>query len=401
MRILLLNQCFHPDTAATALHATDLARELTSRSHEVTVLTGRQAYGRPGLLFPAEEVSDGIRILRVSAPDFGKQSRWRRALSFACFLLATMARLGRLSGFDLVIAMTSPPLISYLAARYVQCRGGRLHLWVMDLNPDEAVAAGWLRADSLVTRVLQRLLSHSLHCAERVVVLDRFMKKRIVDKGVPAENVSIIPPWSRGNCVRHDPAGRVRFREEHGLSAKFVLMYSGNHSPCHPLDTVLEAAARLRDEPRFAFCFVGGGSQHGRVRQFAEEQRLSNILCLPYQPEDKLSGSLSAADLHVVVMGDPFLGIVHPSKIYNVLALGVPILYVGPSESHVTDLAPPESHGAWFYPARHGEVGRVVDHIRRAEAQARPNAEGELAVAAQFEQSRLVGALCGGIARCA
>src|SRR5207253_8473991 len=139
----------------------------------------------------------------------------------------------------------------------------------------------------------------------------------------------------------------------HKLSQKFVVMYSGNHSPCHPLDTLLGAAYKLRDNSEIAFCFVGGGSEFVKVKSFAAERGLENILCLPYQPLAGLSASLSAADLHVVVMGDEFAGIVHPCKIYNILSVGAPFLYIGPTESHVVDILP-------HLPSR--EAGRTAKH---------------------------------------
>ena len=146
------------------------------------------------------------------------------------------------------------------------------------------------------------------------------------------------------------------------LSQKFVVMYSGNHSPCHPLETLLQAAERLAENEDVAFCFVGGGSEFGKVKERAQNRGLRNVLCLPYQPIEKLSGSLSAADLHVVVMGDQYVGIVHPCKIYNVLAVKKPFLYIGPNESHVTDIIGQSD----AYVSSHGDVEGVVANILRA-----------------------------------
>jgi colanic acid biosynthesis glycosyl transferase WcaI len=147
-----------------------------------------------------------------------------------------------------------------------------------------------------------------------------------------------------------------------------VVMYSGNHSPVHPLTTLMEAARQLADDPRFAFCFVGGGSEHPRVRKFAEQHGLKNILCLPYQPLAELAGSLSAADLHTVVLGDPFVGMIHPCKIYNILTVGAPVLYVGPEPSHLADIL--ASMGGSPHTARvaHGRPEDAVAQIRRIAA---------------------------------
>ena len=116
---------------------------------------------------------------RVSCSGFGKGRKWRRAADFSTFLVACLLRLMLLGRFGVVVAMTSPPLISFLAALFVRLRGGRLVLWVMDLNPDEAIAAGWLRTDTAVAKILEWCLTYSLRRADDVVVLDRFMKARV------------------------------------------------------------------------------------------------------------------------------------------------------------------------------------------------------------------------------
>jgi colanic acid biosynthesis glycosyl transferase WcaI len=254
--------------------------------------------------------------------------------------------------------MTSPPLISWIGALFTAMTGGRFLFWVMDLNPDEALAAGWLRPDSWTAKRLAAMLNYSLRRATTIVALDRFMARRIEEKGVPCEKIVTLPPWSHDQKVCYDGEGRARFRKEHGLDGKYVVMYSGNHSPCHPLTTLLEAARELKDREDIRFCFVGGGSEFQTVRRYAIRHELTNILTLPYQPFSRLAASLSSADLHVVIMGDPFVGLVHPCKVYNIRALGIPYLYIGPTESHVSELIP-------TFSAKHGDVESVVRHIQR------------------------------------
>ncbi len=364
MRVLLLNQCFYPDVVATAQHLSDLALQLSKRGHSVTVVTADRGYDNPSLRFKRREVWNGITIIRIPSLSWGKSHRWKRAANFSSFLLVCSLRLLMLRRrHDVVVALTSPPLISFLAALYVWLRGGRLCCWIMDLNPDEAIAAGWLKSTSLAARVLQRLMNFSLRRADQVIVLDRFVKKRLRGR-VPDEDrrVVVIPPWPLSDVVSYSTEKGQSFRRTHGLKDKFVVMYSGNHSPCHPLDTLLDAALSLRQQCDVVFCFIGGGSEHDKVRQFSDFNKLNNIKCLPYQPLNELSSSLSAADLHVVVVGNPFVGIVHPSKIYDVMELGSRILYIGPEESHVTDLIPQMCPNQLFV-APHGDSVKVVDLI--------------------------------------
>jgi glycosyltransferase involved in cell wall biosynthesis len=363
LKFLLLNQCFYPDVVSTAQHLSDLAVALTARGHDVTVVTGDRGYDDPSARFPRREHWQGVHVIRVPSLSLGKKGKWRRALGFASFLVSCGARLLTLRRFDVVIALTSPPLISFLATLFVKLKGGRFCFWVMDLNPDEAIAAGWLRQDSSLARLFQWMLGYSLKHADRTIALDRFMQERLLAKGANGERVAVIPPWSHDDAVAFSADGREAFRRRYGLSDKFVVMYSGNHSPCHPLDTLIAAALELNQREDIVFCFIGGGSEHAKVREFASRHELANVTFLPYQPLDELSGSLSAADLHVVVMGEAFVGIVHPCKIYNIMAVGAPALYIGPDPSHITDLT--NTNYPLFF-TRHGDTSGVVAHIVEA-----------------------------------
>jgi len=366
MRILLLNQCFYPDHVATAQHLTDLALGLKAEGHEVTVVASSRGYDNPQNHYPAYEVWQGIEIHRIWTPGLGKKAKWRRLVDFACFWLSATFILLRLPRFDVTVCLTSPPLISTLGTAVAALKGGGVVPWVMDLNPDEAVAAGWLRAGGAVERTLSFLQGWSFRRAARIVALDRFMAARLMAKGVPSAVIHTDPPWSHDDAVRFDPEGRRTFREEHGLQDKFVIMYSGNHSPCHPLDTLLEAALKMRTQRPLHFLFVGGGSEFEKVKAFRQEHDLDSITTLPYQPMSRLAASLSSADLHVVVLGEPFVGIVHPCKIYNILALGTPFLTIGPEESHLTDLVKQLPTNETAFSAPNGSVDKVMSVLSEA-----------------------------------
>ncbi len=368
MKILLINQTFHPDVMATGQYLTELALGLAERGHKVTVVSSRRAYDQPETQFPKQETWRGIQICRVASTGFGKGVKWRRAADFASFSASCAFHLAMLPRQDVVVALTSPPLVSFLGAWVAKWRGSRFFYWVMDFNPDEAIAAGWLRQGSMAARLLEGMSQFSLRRATKVIALDRFMRDRIVAKGIAPEKVTVLPPWSQDSEVRFDPEGRERFRKAHGLDGRFVVMYSGNHSPCHPLDTLLEAARQLAHDPAVVFCFVGGGSEFRKIKE--NHADLRNILCLPYQPLSQLSGSLSAADLHVVVMGNAFVGLVHPCKIYNILSVGAPVLYIGPRPSHLSDMLDLLNGQHVCASAAHGEVEVVLKSIEQIRRQA-------------------------------
>lgn len=366
MKILILNQTFHPDVVATAHYSAHLATELAAQGHEVTAMAALRAYDNPAQRFPSREVWQNIRIERIYTPGLGKTAKWRRLIDVFCFFFLCACRLLLMPRQDAVVVLTSPPLIGFLAALFVRLKGGALLYWVMDLNPDQAIAAGILSAEDLRSKILERMLQFTLSTSSRIVVLDRFMQDRIFRRGVNAARVSIVPPWPHEQVLDFDSGRRDAFRRKHGLKNKFVVMYAGNHSPCHPLSTVVEATEKLADDEEIVFCFVGGGSEHRKIAAEATRRGFRNVLCLPYPPVEQLADPLFAADLHLVVMGDPYVGIVHPCKVYNILALGTPLLYVGPAESHVTDLAAALARDSRFYSVRHDAVSDVITAIQDA-----------------------------------
>jgi glycosyltransferase involved in cell wall biosynthesis len=394
VKILLLNQVFYPDVVATAQYLSDLAAALAERGHEVTVVSGRRAYEHPETIFPARETWRGVKILRIFSTRFGKGTKWKRAADFASFLFFSCVRLLFLPRQDVVVALTTPPLISFLGAWRAKLWRARFCYWVMDFNPDEAIAVGWLRADSFTAKFLERLSLFSLRRADKIIALDRFMCDRIVAKGVASEKIAVISPWSLDKQVKFDAVGREAFRLAHGLAGKYVVMYSGNHSPVHPLDTLMQAADQLRAVTDIVFCFIGGGSEFSRVKKWAKKN--PQVICLPYQPLDKLSASLSAADAQVVVMGDAMLGLVHPSKIYNILTVGAPLIYIGPEPSHVTEiLAGLKPRHPWIG-IRHGEAGELAKQIPQLRRESAGHERRTLAeVEAHFSQAALLPHLAG------
>lgn len=368
MKILLLNQVFYPDIMATAQHLSDLAVALAEKGHEVTVISSRRGYEHPEILFPANENWRGVKIIRIPSTRFGKGAKWRRAADFASFLFFCCARLLFLPRQDAVVALTTPPLISFIGAWRAKLWRAKFYYWVMDFNPDEAIAAGWLRKESFAAKFLERLSRFSLRRADHIIALDRFMRERIVAKGIAPEKITIIPPWSQDDQVSFVRAGREAFRATHGVDEKFIVMYAGNHTPVHPLDTLMQAAERVRGETDIVFVFMGGGSEFQRIKKWAAETANPQVLCLPYQPLDKLSASLSAADAHVVATGDAMLGLVHPCKIYNVLAVDAPVIYIGPEPSHVTEIMAGLPGHPWIR-VSHGaaeELARQIQQLRSA-----------------------------------
>jgi glycosyltransferase involved in cell wall biosynthesis len=190
--------------------------------------------------------------------------------------------------------------------------------------------------------------------------------------------LEIIPPWPHETFLEPVDQATNPFRVQHDLVGKFVIMYSGNHSPSNPLTTLLRAAVECKDDVDLRFVFVGGGLGKKEVEAVIAEQKPGNILSLPYQPLADTRYSLSAADVHVVSRGDDMVGIIHPCKIYGAMAAARPILFFGPKPSHVSDLLDEHVFG-WH--VSHGDVAGAIEAIRQIRKTPRAKLEdmGEVA----------------------
>ncbi len=340
MRVLFVSQVFWPDTVSVAQHLWDLAEELASAGHEVHAISSRFPYEQKDIRYASCEIHSGVRIQRLRHTAFGKATTLGRLVDFISFnLISSFKLLGlRAREYDVIVGTTVPPLLSFFAATIARWKSIRFCYWVMDMQPELAIASGMIRAGSLRARFLAMLSDRTCQASHQVIALDAYMRDALVQKGTAMHSLRVIPVWPVMERVYEGTRSENPFRREQGFGERIVVMYSGNHAYVHPLDTLLDAAKLLKADSRFLFVFVGGGVRRKDVEYAKAQHSLDNILLLPYQPRANIHNSLGSSDLQVVILGDGQVGNTHPNKVYGALFIGKPILYIGPSPSHVTDI---------------------------------------------------------------
>lgn len=403
-RLVILSQVYVPDPASVGQHLHDFAAEMARRGHEVIVYCSSRGYDDPDQRYPRRETRDGVQIRRYALPFFSKKSMPIRILGSAWAQAALFFDALFTRRTSCLFYSTSPPLIGATASVVAKLKrlftlglGKRVArvYWAMDLNPDQLVAMGKTREGSFTYRLLEITNRFVIRNADLIVALDRFMDGRLRLNGRRPNDVLIDPPWPHEKVQPPVPHGENPFRAQHGLAGKFVVMYSGNHSPANPLDTLLEATLRFKDDDGIRFMFVGGGGAKKQVVEHIEKHGLTNCISLPYQPLETLRYSLGAADVHVVSLGADMVGIIHPCKVYGSMAVGRPILFLGPSPSHVSDLLDAHQIG-WHVP--HGDVDACERAIRDMRAKSESDMRGmgsraQTALSASLSQEILCGRL--------
>ncbi|RED96144.1 glycosyltransferase family 4 protein [Marinoscillum furvescens] len=339
MKILVLTQVFYPDTVSVSQHLTDFAVYMSKQGHDVNVLTSSYAYDENRSRFKKHQVFNGIQIRRVNQTRFGKKNQISRLVDFASFYLSIFLKLlFQKKNHDLILVTSVPPMLSVLGILVAKVKRIPLYYWLMDLQPELSISSGLLTEGSFISKTLLRLSNYSIKHSKRTIALDRFMKAYLEQRGIKPETIVVHPVWPVMSKIYEGDRLNNPFRIENDFGDKIVVMYSGNHSYVHPLDTLLEASLALRGDDRFLFAFVGGGVRKKDVSSFREKHNLSNIIQLPFQPRENIHNSLGSSDIQVVIMGDGQVGYTHPNKIYGALFIGKPIIYIGPKPSHVEDI---------------------------------------------------------------
>lgn len=348
--ILVLSQVYVPDPASVGQHMADAAAGMARRGHRVVALVANRGYDDPSRKYPVRETRDGVCVRRLPLSSFGKKTILLRLLGQVSFLLQCILRGLFTRRLGCIFISTSPPMCPFAAIVIGWFRRVPIKYWAMDINPDQLVALGTAKKSDLSVRLFDALNGMILRRADDVIALDRFMADRLNRKLDVTAKMTVLPPWPHEDHLEPIPHKDNPFRHEHALEGKFVLMYSGNISPAHPVTTILEAAKRLADDRELLLMFIGGGLGKEGIERYVQREGLMNVRSLPYQPLDTIRYSLSAADLHLVAMGPQMVGIVHPCKGYGAMTVARPILLLGPRRSHVGQILDTD------------EVGWQIDH---------------------------------------
>lgn len=382
---------------------TDLAESLVGRGFEVTALSGRGRYNGGGSL-PSREEYHGVRVERAWATSFGKDSTAGRLTDYLTFYLGAAWKLLVLPRHDVVMALTTPPLIGLLALAVCRLKGMKLAALVQDVYPDVGVALGTFREGSLATRLLDRLNRIVLARADRTIVLGECMRERVAAKAGSgwADSIDVIHNWADGGKIRPLAEGEANpFAEEHGLSGHFVVQFSGNLGRVNDFDTPLEAARILRARKDIVFLFIGDGAKAGEIKEYVRRHELRNVRLLPYQPRETLLYSLAAGQAHLVTLADGLAGLSVPSKTYGILAAGRPVLFVGDPRSDVARLVAEHRCGE-VIPT--GDATRLADVVSAwaddPEAAVRMGADARELFLRRFDRPHAVEAYAESLFKC-
>jgi len=352
--ILVLNQYYKPGVEATANLLADLCESL-AEEFDVTVVTGR-LQGRPEL--PSREVMNGVRVLRTRSTAFDRTKLRLRAMNYLTYLADSFVRAHSVARPDLVLCMTDPPIVGDLGLLIARRRRVPLLVISEDVFPEIATELGRL-TNPFVVGPLRALVGFYLRRADSVVAIGERMRERLIAKGASPERVTVIPNWVDTASITPQPK-KNEWSRAAGLDGRFVVMHSGNVGHAQNLDNLIVATTHLRDLDGLVVPIIGFGARSRELEQLTKQLGAERVRFLEYQPRERLSESLSAADIHYVGLAAGLSGYIVPSRVYGILSAGRPVIVAADEDSETAVLVREVGCGVVVAPDRPDLVAAAI-----------------------------------------
>ncbi|HEV2283653.1 MAG TPA: glycosyltransferase family 4 protein [bacterium] len=326
MNVLLISPHYPPEIRSVSVLMSQLAEDLAARGHAVTVLAPyppSHMDEAPGAFAPPPDAGRAVRVVRVPVLPFVKVPRAVRAVTHFT-LAASMVWYGLRAGRHDAVIVYSPPLPLALAAETLAERwGAPLVVNVQDIYPQTLIDLGLAR-NPVVLGVLRWLERRAYRRASALTVHSEGNRALLLSRGVDAAKISVIPNWvDTGAAPPPDPNP---YRVDLALGDRVVVLFAGVMGYAQDMAVIVEAAGRLRDDPRIVFLLAGDGVRRAEAEALASAQGLANVRFLPFQAIDRYPVLVAAADCCLVTLQAAVGTPVVPSKIAGILGQGRPVV---------------------------------------------------------------------------
>jgi len=341
-RLLILTEYFYPDTASgTGRIMTELAEDLAERGFAVSVICGQPSYIAQQRVARYEDWH-GLSITRLSELPVSRHSGVGRVASWAWFLLECVVRVPlwrRRYNHVLVVTNPSPAVaIGWLIKRG---RAASYAVLVHDVFPENAVAVGMLREDSVAARLMKSLNRTALHAADAVITIGDDMKQLLcADYQLAPGQVQVIPNWDSASDAPEgtDADDTEYWRHFLDLGNRFLVLYAGNFGFAQDADLLIQCLKACSSMDDVLFCFVGDGGQYERLRQEERSKDVQNLRVVSFQTGTRYSSLLKLAGCGLVSLHPRMRGMGLPSKVTTYMAAGLPVICMAEQNSDLTNI---------------------------------------------------------------
>jgi len=361
-RLWVVSEVYYPEETSTGYYLTAIAEGLSDR-FDVKVLCGQPNYSARGVRAVKREMRKGVEIFRAAGTRLNKNIVVFRLINMVTLGFSVLMRgLWRFRRGDKVLVVTTPPSMPFIVAMASLIRGASYTLLIHDSYPEVLVAVSNLQEGSIAVRTVHFMNRWLFKHTSKIIVVGRDMKKLIEKKTVGLHiPVAVIPNWAEVEDVQPLKREQNELIRELGLSEKLIVLHAGNIGHPTDVETVVECLHLLRDDERFHFVFIGSGVKKKQLETALRRYELKNLTLLEPRPRTDQSEFLNACDIGLVSLVPGMYGAAMPSKTYNIMAAGKPVLALTDEGSELATVIEEEQVG-WHLPP--GNAKLLVSKIK-------------------------------------
>lgn len=356
-KIILVSQHYAPFPSTTAGYMTEIAKELARESRVIVLSSSPHSATAP----PSKPGEPEVIEIRSWWPEKSALvSRSFAAVLFAIQIFIAVMKHTRAE--DVLLCVTTPFTTPYTVALAAKLRKAASALIIYDLYPDSLIMAGFLVPSSILAKSLRWANKVMFNSLDTIVVIGRDMTKKLLEyPRITATKVRLIPNWATLpiHYREVDPCNPFRVR----CGGRFIVAMSGNAGFTHDPESVFEAAKKLTDNPDIHFLLSGEGVGWTRIKELQAASPLPNVTLIERVPDAELESFLSAADIWIIPYRRNNTGVSVPSRIYNLLAVGRPVVICSEPDAEAAILVQEEGIG-WVVPP--GNADAIAQAIQSA-----------------------------------
>ena len=369
-RILVLTELYFPEQTSTGYFLTKTAEGL-AEEYEVKVVTGPATnLLLPCEDFPKHERRNQVEIWRCGGTNFNQDFLVGRFLNLLSRSLSIFRKaLVFCQRNDTILVVTNPPVLPFVALLLKWIKGSQFVLLIHDVYPEALVAVGLCSSSSPLVKVGQLANRILYKQASKIITLGRDMTE-LAELKLPKNGNSqiiCIPNWADNELIKPLKKKRNPLLQKLGIADKFIVLYAGNIGRTHGIEYVAEAARMFREEASIYFIVSGFGAKKKWLTEYIATHQLNNISILAPCASDELVFVLNACDVAVISFLPGMAGVSVPSRMYNQMAAGKPIIAVADQWSELAQVVQEEEIG-WL--VKPGDVDKLVSTIKFAASDA-------------------------------
>lgn len=343
----VISELYYPEETSTGYYLTKIAEGLANDA-QVKVLCAQPTYSKRGTRAAKHEIHKGVEIFRVVSTTLNKNVIPFRMINMLTLGIGTFfTAMRRFKKGDLVLVVTTPPSTPFFIALASLVRGAAYTLLIHDSYPDLLGAVGKTMPNSIFVRLMNHANRWLFKHSSKIIVVGRDMleltERKTAGLDIPIVN---IPNWAELESVSPAARSENELLRELGLLEKVVFLYAGNMGHPNDLESIVECASKITPEEKAHFIFLGAGAKRKWLESRVKALNLTNVTLLDPRPRSEQQIFLNACDLAIVSLVSGMKGVSMPSRTYNALAAGKPLLGIVEKGSE-TDLVITEDRLGW------------------------------------------------------